>query len=99
MSIESLQDKGVVATPKESQPLEDLVRELVERYKGALLWGRVWRELGAQGRIGPEIEAVRDKHLPQVQALFAEYDQSRGQGIPVEVGLRELLAKLRQALR
>lgn len=78
----------------------DPISELVELYKGAYLSARLWQEVAAiysQGRIpGPTLERTKQRLQPQVEQLFAEYDQRRQFGLPSLEALRVLLPTLRR---
>ena len=86
-----------------TDPKDDLIYQLVEKYKGALLSSRIYQEVATtygRGRIeGLVLEKAQQHHQPFLTELFREFDRARERGLPAEGALRLLLAKLDQSVR
>lgn len=86
-----------------NDPRDDLIYQLVEKYKGALLSSRIYQDVATtygRGQIdGLVLEKAQQHHRPFLVELFREFDQARERGLSAEGALRLLLAKLDQSVR
>ena len=76
---------------------EQIIRTLLDRYKRALLLGRMYQEITGL-RCGPiplpELEAARRQYEPPLEEAFAVYEQEIERGSLPESAAQAVLDKL-----